>query len=324
MFSQRQVTIPEALNRFTANIFSVEGRSSRREFWLAALTIGLAAVAQALPTALLSMLAYGVALVGIATRRLHDAGFSGWWQLIVLVPGIGWCALFVLLSMPGMASENKYGPVPESAVAGVRDVLTVDRIKAQTEVLGPGVRTVVWFHGCRRNCPGCIAAEMNASEDYETYAPHELADRIGAVKGVTISGGEPFDQNPAALHEFLRAIRSRDIGVMVYTGYLREELEADIGRRRILDNVDILVDGPYREHEDHGELWRGSSNQRIHFLTDRYQSLQGSLLSARGRPIEVDLDESGRFSFVGVPPRGFRQKLAEAMDRRGLEVRWKT
>lgn len=111
MSSQRQVTIGEALNRFFANIFNFNGRASRSEFWFVALTVGLAAIALATPTAGLSTIAFGVLAVGLATRRLHDAGFSGWWQFVVFVPAAGWIALIVLLALPSDASPNKYGPV---------------------------------------------------------------------------------------------------------------------------------------------------------------------------------------------------------------------
>ena len=111
---QRQVTITEALNKFFANIFNFKGRPSRSEFWFVVLTVGLGAVALVTPTAGLSILAYGIITVGIATRRLHDAGFCGWWQLVAFVPAVGWIALIVLLALPSTESENMYGLVPNT------------------------------------------------------------------------------------------------------------------------------------------------------------------------------------------------------------------
>lgn len=204
-------------------------------------------------------------------------------------------------------------------------MLMVDRIKNCTEALGPGKRLAVWFHGCRRNCHGCIAAEMNASSDYECYTPEQLLERVrsvSGVEGVTVSGGEPFDQPREDLELFLHGVVNCGLTVMVYTGYLIEELENDLQAQRLLSHVDILIDGPYRELEDHGELWRGSGNQRVHFLTGRYRDLEGSVMKKRGRPVEVELGKGSSFAFSGIPPRGFREKLKSALAERALELNW--
>ena len=76
------------------------------------------------------------------------------------------------------------------------ETLRIDRFQERTRVLGPGERSVVWFHGCSRNCPGCVAAEMNRSNDYETIEPIKLADRVCSVEGVEglIAAGETTEQ----------------------------------------------------------------------------------------------------------------------------------
>lgn len=201
--------------------------------------------------------------------------------------------------------------------------LRVSHVKERTRVLGPGVRTAVWFHGCRRGCPGCVAAAMNASEDWSAWDAAALAERVlsaEGTEGVTLSGGEPFDQDAEALGAFLEAVRAGGRSVMAYTGYGRAELEADGERRGLLGLVDLLVDGPYVAGEDHGEWWRGSANQRFHFLTGRYAELEGTLEGRKGRPLEVELGEGTEFSFTGVPPKGFMERLAERLGTQGLEL----
>ena len=213
----------------------------------------------------------------------------------------------------------------ESNGDGESLALLVDRIKDHTEVLGPGIRLAVWFHGCARHCPGCIASGMNVAADYIRYAPEELSSRVLAVdgvEGVTISGGEPFDQDPEPMAIFLMAVRTAGLSVMAYTGYLREELESDRDKRDLLKFVDVLVDGPYVEEEDHGELWRGSANQRIHFLTERYSGIAASIEGRKGRDLEFELGRGLDFSFTGIPPRGFRNRLAERLGQKGMEINW--
>ncbi|GAG49875.1 unnamed protein product [marine sediment metagenome] len=94
------------------------------------------------------------------------------------------------------------------------------------------------------------------------------------LEGISISGGEPFDQ-PIALRELLIGVRKLGLGILIYTGFTIEELRAMPEAKPCFEPeslVDILVDGPYDESRQvQGEL-RGSANQRLLILTDRYTS----------------------------------------------------
>ena len=81
------------------------GRASRLEYWWFFLFVILASVATSLFSSILSgliSLATLLPSIAAATRRLHDTNRSGWWQLIVLVPIIGF---FVILYF--LAQESK-------------------------------------------------------------------------------------------------------------------------------------------------------------------------------------------------------------------------
>lgn len=196
------------------------------------------------------------------------------------------------------------------------DNLTVARFQERTTVLGPGSRAVVWFHGCSFDCPGCIAAEMNRSSDYESISPSVLADRVLScpdIEGVTLSGGDPFDQPLSSLLEFLRLLRSygQNVGVMCYTGRTLDQLKQSANDfiLEILAHCDILVDGLYVEALNDGPKWRGSSNQAVHFLTPRHAALKEFVESATGNEIEIVLDSQMRIAITGVPPQGFGEEL---------------
>ena len=205
-------------------------------------------------------------------------------------------------------------------------LLKVDRIQEKTGVLGPGIRAVIWFHGCFRHCPGCIAAGMNKSQDFTEYTVDELFQKVASVEGIeglTISGGEPLMQDLDELYEFLMLVRQKTaLSVMLYTGYLLQEINEDENKKRLLDFVDILVDGPYVEELDHGQLWRGSENQRVYFLSSRYSEAQDSFAQKKGRPIECKFINASDFSLTGVPPRGFRESLSRRMAEKGLIINW--
>ena len=134
---------------------------------------------------------------------------------------------------------------------------------------GPGLRCVVFVQGCPHHCPGCQNPQTWAFEGGEETTPSALLRRIESTMldtGVTFSGGEPFAQADA-LADLAQLLRPR-YDVACYTGYLFEALLAkadrDEGTRRLLENIDILVDGPFVEaRKDRLLLFRGSANQRI-------------------------------------------------------------
>ena len=93
------------------------------------------------------------------------------------------------------------------------------------------------------------------------------------------------------------------LSVMVFTGYTLEELETAPlpGSDLLLSNTDVLVDGRYVEDlpETH-RAWAGSSNQRFHYLTSRYDStIERS--GGGSQRVEVRVSESGRVELNGWP-----------------------
>jgi anaerobic ribonucleoside-triphosphate reductase activating protein len=154
----------------------------------------------------------------------------------------------------------------------------VAQIVPCTEAEGPGKRFAVWFQGCPLRCPGCCNPEFLPFRGGETRTLDELVrlldEAIGlGVEGVSLLGGEPFAHAvPAAA--LAKAVRDRGLTVMVYSGYTIEQLRemTEPGVAELLARTDLLVDGPYlRERPDTERRWIGSTNQRVHFLTERYR-----------------------------------------------------
>ena len=93
------------LDVFTKHYFDFMGRATRTQFWIFVLInmivmwiLGMI-LGQGFIYKLISLLVF-IPCLAIAVRRLHDAGFSGWWILIGLIPVIGWIALIVLYCLP--------------------------------------------------------------------------------------------------------------------------------------------------------------------------------------------------------------------------------
>ena len=97
-----------------------EGRATRSEYWLFMLihviiTIVLGLIPLVLDWFVVVEVVYFLALLvpvlAVGARRLHDSGKSGWLQLILLIPLIGWIIVIILMALPS-DDENKYGPRP--------------------------------------------------------------------------------------------------------------------------------------------------------------------------------------------------------------------
>jgi anaerobic ribonucleoside-triphosphate reductase activating protein len=133
---------------------------------------------------------------------------------------------------------------------------------------GPGLRFVCFVQGCLHHCPGCHNPESHDPTGGEEMAVEEIAVQMLSnplTDGLTISGGEPFDQ---AWECLALASRARRVGLNVwcYTGYTFESLleYGSSAQKAMLRYLDVLVDGPYIEAERTLSLpWRGSKNQRL-------------------------------------------------------------
>lgn len=153
------------------------------------------------------------------------------------------------------------------------DALSIyDLCRQGTRALGPGVRYVIWTQGCLRHCSGCVTSNSRLICHDKQVRVEDLAEDIVSrpyMEGVTISGGEPFLQ-ATALVNLLEIVQKKrpELTIISFTGYQREELvwsEAE----RLINHLDLLIDGPYVESLNDDMGLRGSSNQRFHYFTPR-------------------------------------------------------
>lgn len=189
-----------------------------------------------------------------------------------------------------------------------------------TEAEGPGQRFALWFQGCPLRCPGCCNPEYLPFKGGETFTTETMISNMRAsqdqtgIEGITLLGGEPFAHAaPASI--LATAAHEQGLSVMIFTGYVLEDLQRDANPdvAKLLEHTDILVDGPYiREQPDSTRRWIGSTNQRIHFLTDRYQAdddcwKQHNTLEIRVRGNEVLVNGFPAAAAVGLW-KGWKRK----------------
>ena len=146
--------------------------------------------------------------------------------------------------------------------------IRISGIARDSIVDGEGIRLTVFTQGCPRRCPGCHNPETQPLVGGRTTTVGAVVaelDENPLLTGLTLSGGEPFLQ-PGALLPLARAAHARGLDVWSYTGFTLEELRAqgDTDVDALLEELDVLVDGDYREElRDLTLHFRGSRNQRV-------------------------------------------------------------
>ncbi len=179
--------------------------------------------------------------------------------------------------------------------------LRVFNIIKNTKVEGPGNRYCIWVQGCSRHCRGCQAVHTWAHDKGELYSVEDIIIDIlkekNKIEGVTFLGGEPFEQ-AEALGVIAKAVKENGLSVVCFTGGKLEKLRENPVNKQLLDNTDLLIDGEFIEElTDYSRPWCGSSNQRYHFLTDRYNE---DIFTKYKNKVEVNISKNGQIFMNGM------------------------
>ena len=197
-------------------------------------------------------------------------------------------------------------------------------------VLGPGRRIGLWVQGCSIGCKGCVSQDTWPADPAKAIAIDDLiawCGRVtqGAFDGVTISGGEPFDQ-PLALGGLLQGLRAwrrkaaLDFDILCYSGYPLKTLERKYPKTLAL--LDAIVPEPYADALPLGPVWRGSSNQPLVLLSDRGRARYAKYVSMAAdadKRMQVAV-EGGRVWMIGIPERGDMARVEALCASRGLKL----
>lgn len=197
--------------------------------------------------------------------------------------------------------EDK-GGAGESVIQMDSEVLRIHQFLPFSYANGPGVRAVVWVQGCSLRCPGCFNPETHPFVGGELVYVGELFGRIvalgDAIEGITVSGGEPLQQRRPLLTLLRQVRRETSFSVLLLTGYTWEEIEQMPDAEALLACVDVLIAGRYGASQRLASDLRGSANQAVHLLTDRYT--MGDLQSVPSA--EVIITTQGEVMVSGIDP----------------------
>ena len=196
----------------------------------------------------------------------------------------------------------------------------IARILYPVKALGPGNRIGIWFAGCNHHCKGCSNPELwEQREECQTSLQQilRLVNSIAGqhqVDGFTITGGDPFEQ-PEALEQLLPELYQISDDILVYTGYEYEMIKEQ--HAVILEHIAVLIDGLYIKELNEEEALRGSTNQRIIVLNERYTELYEQYIAASKGKVQNFITPTGVIS-VGIHRPGYEEALDTKLCEKGL------
>lgn len=197
----------------------------------------------------------------------------------------------------------------------------LSRLHFPVTTLGPGRRVGIWLQGCSIRCPGCISADTWRSAEQTVDVSQvmaRIAPWLAACDGVTVSGGEPFDQ-PQGLADLLGQLRAHGaVDILVYSGHPYEKLQPFLAAWPGL--IDALISEPFELGQAQTRPLRGSDNQHLHLLTEQGRARFAAYerpLHAGDRQLDVMLDDSGTVWLAGIPSRGDMQRLQALLQAQG-------
>jgi len=216
--------------------------------------------------------------------------------------------------------------------------IAINKAHFPVTVLGPGRRIGIWLQGCSIRCKGCVSQDTWPKDPGREMTIAQLITWCRQTAGddfdgVTMSGGEPFDQ-PKALSALLDALlhwrkeADLDFDILCYSGYPYATLQRR--HARLLGKLDALIPEPYVDALPLTHRWRGSANQPLVTLSPRGAARYADHLAATAgeendKRLQTFVD-GDRIWYVGIPGRGDMAALEAGCRERGVDfgqVSWR-
>ncbi len=197
--------------------------------------------------------------------------------------------------------------------------ISVSRIHFPITALGPGKRIGIWFQGCSLRCKGCLSPDTWQVKDNNITVEQlleQITEWLPLADGITISGGEPFEQ-PEALFALVSGIKQlTDADILVYSGYQWDDIEKRVSQ--MAPCIDALISEPFKVDLLQTQMLKGSDNQQLHMLTPlgkaRFMAYQRST-TPEDKVLDLAFDETGRLFLAGVPERNDMLRLRTLIEQ---------
>lgn len=197
--------------------------------------------------------------------------------------------------------------------------LRLARLAYPVTALGPGSRLALWVAGCPLRCRGCITPDLWRQDAGWEVTVERLLDRILALQppldGITVSGGEPFEQAAPLARLLARlAIARSHWNTLLFSGYPLATLKnRGTDAADLLALTDVLIAGPYDRRQPAVHPLAGSGNQRLHYLSPRGRSLQSELDAMPFNRADLALGTGHQQLLIGVIAPAARRRIHQLL-----------
>lgn len=205
-------------------------------------------------------------------------------------------------------------------------LLQLNKAHWPVTTLGFGRRVGIWLQGCSIACPKCCSRDMWPSSGGATISVSDLVDWCESsagdqLDGITISGGEPFEQAEEllALVAELGALRqnaANEIDLLCYSGMPWRRLQKDYPE--ILRQLDAIIPEPFVVKLDSAAL-RGSTNQPLLALSDLGRRRYATGTTAPRKHLQIEVSDRNVW-IVGIPQKGDLERIEQHCLANGLDL----
>lgn len=202
--------------------------------------------------------------------------------------------------------------------------LQLNNIKYPVYNLGAGKRIGIWLQGCSLSCKGCINKTLWDSAGGKSLHVLEVYDLIinlgDDYDGITISGGEPFEQYEQLI-TFLHLIKKNTtLDVFCFTGYDLEELNNLYPDKLFYNYVNVLMTGRYEENNHSNDNKRGSSNQKLYQFKNGIAEVISVEDDNKNWGLFVGLD--GQIQMTGIPKKGEIAQIEKDLEKVNIKKKF--
>jgi len=196
----------------------------------------------------------------------------------------------------------------------------LNKIQYPVYNLGEGKRIGIWVQGCTLRCKGCVNKTLWSRTKGKSIPVLDLFNWIFSIQhefdGITISGGEPFQQYEQLI-SFLHLIKIKTrLGVNTFTGYYLKELNVLFPDRLFSKYMDYLIDGRYIEFQHENKNIKGSSNQTLYKFINGIPVRQNEKIITNKWSIKIS--KENQIYMAGIPKKDELKHLCDGLASVGI------
>ncbi len=200
----------------------------------------------------------------------------------------------------------------------------LNRIQYPVYNLGRGKRIGIWVQGCTLECKGCISTPLQNTKEGKYIEIEYLINEISKVKehfsGISITGGEPFQQYQQLITFCAYIKQYTDLEIYVFTGYYLNDLYNLFPDKLFAKYIDYLTDGRYEQDKHDDRNVRGSTNQSLYSFENEKAVKQEEYFMSN--EVGLKIDEDNQVFLSGIPKKGELDELSKSLKAVGFDLNW--